>query len=458
MATITRENLGAYHAKITVKLEKYDYLPAYEKSLKEYAKTANVPGFRKGAIPASMVKKMAGQNLFNQEIVAAAGRQLENYLKKERVVIFGQPMPMNTGTGLPSMTNPSEVDISFEIGVKPDFMIPALQQPARLTAYKVPVTDAMLEDELERIKRRFGNIVPKDALTDREDVVTGNFIPCDAHAAATGPEVEETTIVLGALPVKLQELLMGKGAGDVILFDPKAICTPEELHPFVHEGLKVANDDDLNEYYLFRIAKTGMLEAMEMGFELYEKVFPNTFVTGETDFREKVRTEVQREYDRMARERFHSEIYELLVHTTPITLPVTFLKRWLKEGGEQPKTELEVEHGFSAFEHQLRWQLITEFIMAETKISVSRSEVVTDIRTRILAYYGMDADEDAPWLGPYMEKVTKDNSMMDETYRRILTEKIFGWLENQFNTELKEIDEAAFFKLPHPHTAYHHHH
>ena len=81
---------------------------------------------------------------------------------------------------------------------------------------------------------------------------------------------------------------------------------------------------------------------MESGFELYTKVFPNDMITEEKVFREKVREEIQREFDRLGRERFHNEIFELLVHSTPITLPVTFLMRWLKEGGEVPKTELEV--------------------------------------------------------------------------------------------------------------------
>ncbi|NDC42628.1 MAG: trigger factor family protein, partial [Chitinophagia bacterium] len=287
MATITRENLGAYHAKITVKLEKFDYLPAYEKSLKQFAKTANVPGFRKGMIPAGIVKKMAGQNMFHKEIVNAAGSQLENYLRRERIALLGQPMPLNTGAALPDMNLPTDTEISFEIGVKPDFEIPALQHPHPMTAYRVLVNDTMLNDEMERIRRRFGNIEPKEVLNDREDVVIGNFEPCNAEGASEGEQLEETTIVLGALPVKLQEMLQGKQAGDTVIFDPRTITTQEEFGPFIHEGLKT-NDHDLHGHYKFTISKTGMLVAMDMGFELYEKVFPNTFIAGETDFREKV--------------------------------------------------------------------------------------------------------------------------------------------------------------------------
>ncbi len=48
MATVTRENIGLLNDKITVKVAKDDYLPSFEKALKQYSKTANIPGFRKG--------------------------------------------------------------------------------------------------------------------------------------------------------------------------------------------------------------------------------------------------------------------------------------------------------------------------------------------------------------------------------------------------------------------------
>ena len=47
MAIVSKENIGLLNEKLTVKLEKTDYLPAFEKSLKEYSKKANIPGFQK---------------------------------------------------------------------------------------------------------------------------------------------------------------------------------------------------------------------------------------------------------------------------------------------------------------------------------------------------------------------------------------------------------------------------
>ncbi len=456
MATVTRENIGTLHDKVTVKLTKEDYLPSVERTLKQYAKTANVPGFRKGMVPMGMVRKMAGQSIFSEEVVRTAGRQLEDYMKSERLAIFAQPMILPDADIRLDINNPSEVDFSFEIGIKPEFEITAIKNRAKLTAYKINVTDKMMEDELERIKRRFGKVETQETVTSKEDVIYCTFAPSDADGNLTGADKKEETVLLDKMPVKLQEQLMGKISGSVIVFRPADVCTPEELKAFLKDPLK-AGEEAAEHFYLLTLDKIGLLIPMEMGFELYEKVFPSAVIAGETDFREKLTVELQREFDRIARERFHNEIFELLVHSTEITLPVPFLKRWLKEGGEKPKTELEVDSEFGSFEHQLRWQLISDKVIHDNKIAVTRDEVYNDIKARVMAYYGMDVEDEAPWMDSYMEKVYKDEKMKDETFRRILTDKIFAVLENQFDTEMKEIDESEFFKLPDAHAAHHHH-
>lgn len=457
MATVARENLGTLHDKVTVKLTKEDYLPSFEKSLKQYAKTANVPGFRKGMVPAGMIRKMAGPAMFNEEVIRSAGRELETYMQNEKLAIFAQPMilPNETPVKL-DINNPTDVEFAFEIGLKPDFEIPAIKNRAKLNAYKINVTDKMMDDEIERIKRRYGKVEDQDAVTSKDDVIYCTFEPCDANGNVTGDKLEETAL-LEKMPAKLQDMLMGKKADDTMVIVPAEVCTAEELPKFLKDPLK-AGEDKASHHYKLTLTKVGLLEPKEMGAELFAAVFPNDMVADEAAFREKIKVELQREYDRIARERYHNEIFELLVHDTPITLPVAFLKRWMREGGEKMRSAEEVENEFSGFEHQLRWQLISDEVIRENGISVTRDEVKNDIKTRVLAYYGMDAEDEAPWMNSYIDKVMQDEKMADETYRRLLTDKIFMTLEGKFDTEMKEISEEEFFKLPDAHAAHHQHH
>ncbi len=456
MATVARENLGTLHDKVTVKLTKEDYLPSFEKSLKQYAKTANVPGFRKGMVPAGMIRKMAGQQMFNEEVIRSAGKHLEDYMQKEQLAIFAQPMIMPSEQPVKlDINSPSDVEFTFEIGIKPEFEIPAIKNKAKLTAYKIIASEKMMDDEIERIKRRSGKVEDQEAVTGKDDVIYCTFEACDADGNVTGAKIEETAI-LEKMPVALQEKLKGMKAGESMVIVPAEVCTAEELPKFLKDPLK-AGEAGANQHYKLELSKVGLLIPAEMGPELYAQVFPSTEVADEADFREKVKVELQREFDRIARERYHNEIFELLVHSTPITLPVDFLKRWMREGGEKPKSAAEVEAEFSGFEHQLRWQLISDKVIGEHRIAVTRDEVKNDIKTRVLAYYGMDAEDEAPWMDGYMDKVMQDEKMADETFRRLLTDKIFLALEGQFSTEMKEIGEEEFFKLQDPHSMHHHH-
>lgn len=459
MATVTRENIGTLHEKITVKLGKDDYMPSFEKSLKNYAKSANVPGFRKGNVPSGMVKKMYGQSIFSDEVLRAAGDKLEEYLKKEQVEIFAQPMVLPSEKPLSlDMNTPVDVDFHFEIGLKPDFEVTPLKKKSKLTRYKVAVSDKMVDDETERITKRYGNAETQAEVTSKEDIIYSKYELCDVDGNVL-PESQmvEDTVLLEKLPVKLQDMLMGKKNEESFVIRPADICTKEELAGFMKDPLK-QTEEAANNYYKFTLTRVAKLQPRELNEELFAQIFPNDEIKDVAAFKERLRAELSKEYIRVSGERLHNEIYELLVHETPMQLPVDFLKRWMREGGEKRKSADEVEHEFGGFDHQLRWQLVSDKLIMDSGVNVSLEEVKEHIKAQVLGYFGMAVADDAPWLEGYMQKMLKDNKAMDETYRRLLFEKLFQYLETQFDINEKEVSEEEFYKLPDAHAAHHHHH
>src|SRR6185295_10085186 len=186
MATVTKENVGLLHDKITLTLDKGDYLPAFEKTLKDYSKKANIPGFRKGMVPAGLIKKMYGNSLFTDEVLRSIDRELVKYLETEKINIFAQPLPDEINLHQLDVNSPSDYHFSFEIGLKPEFELPNL--PALpTTRYKVQVTDEMINNEIARLQNRYGNMKDEETVSNEENVLNVVFTEADEN----GNEVPE---------------------------------------------------------------------------------------------------------------------------------------------------------------------------------------------------------------------------------------------------------------------------
>lgn len=458
MATVTRENLGTLHDKITVKISKEDYMPSFEKSLKQYAKQANVPGFRKGMVPAAMVRKMYGPSIFGDEVIRTAGRQLEDYLKAENLQIFAQPMIIPNSTMKADMNNAADMDFEFEIGIKPEFEIPALKNKTAITKYQVAISDKMLDDEIERTRRRFGKVEELTKVSANDEIAYLNLQACDADGNVNdAAEKVEHSGLIENYPEAFQKLLLGKSTNDTAVFVPAEMASGDALNAFMKNVLK-ADADKANGHFKLTLTKIGTIIPHDLNAELYMQVFQNQIINSPEEFKEKMRSELSKEFDNAAQRRMNDEMFELLVHSTPIELPVNFLKRWMKDGQEKPKSEAEVEKEFPSMEHQLRWELISSKIMEENKIQVTYEEVMEEIKKSVLGYFGIESEEDAPWLQSYLQKMAKEDKTIDQTYRNMLINRLFDELAKQFDVTVQEIDEESFFKLQDPHAAHHHHH
>ena len=86
------EKKDELNGTISVNITTIDYLPSYEKKLKDYGKKANIPGFRAGHAPKSMIEKMVGNNLLLEEVNELASKGLFDYIEENKLNILDQPV------------------------------------------------------------------------------------------------------------------------------------------------------------------------------------------------------------------------------------------------------------------------------------------------------------------------------------------------------------------------------
>ena len=463
MATVTKENIGLLHEKLTVKLEKTDYLPSFEKVLKEYSKKANIPGFRKGMVPAGLIKKMYGPSLFTDEVLKRVDKELIDYLQHDKLDIFAQPLPLETDVRKLDVNNPTDYTFEFEVGMKAGFELPDLAK-AKTTRYVVALTDEMIDNEVARLQNRYGNMKDEESVTTEENVLNVTFTEADAE----GNEVEAGIKKDNSLLVKYfaevsRANWMGKKAGDRMVVQLKTAFDEKEREWIIGDlGLNKEDPSSADKYFAILITKIGLLEKKELTEEFFNQLYPGGEVKTEADLRNKIHEQIRAYWNGQANNQIHDQVFHVLVDHTAIKFPEGFLKKWVKTQGDsstgaQGKTDEEVEKEFPTFISQLKWTLITDKIVQENGIQVTPDEIRSFAKQQLFSYMsGAELNEDQPWVSDYVEKMMKDRKYVDDAYNRIQAQKIFQWAETQVKPVEKDISAEEFTKMVEEHQ--HHQH
>ena len=455
MATIVRENIGLLHDRLTVKVNKEDYYPSFEKKIKEYSKTANIPGFRKGMVPVGMIKKMYGSSIFTDEILKSVEKELYTYLNKEKPEIFAQPLPLPNDISNVDINNPVEHEFSFEMGLKPGFSLPDFKK-AKPVFNKVAVTDAMVDEEISRMQIKAGKMTEPEAIDNEENVLNLSFTETDKNGNATeGGVVKENSLILKYFTADIQKAFKGKKIGDNVIVQLNKAFDADKLAMMQQDfGFDKDDAEAGKKYFSVAITKIGLIEKRAIDETFFNEVYPGKNITTEADLRTALKEEIQQYWEGQSRNQLHDQLYHYVLDNTKMDFPAEFLKRWLQNGGEQQKTQDQAEKEYPGFSDQLKWTLITDKLIQDNNLEVSNDELRDSMKTEIMRYFGaMSMGDDTSWLESYVDRMMKDEKQVDSSYRRLITEKIFKWIEGQVTPAEKTVTPEELNAMQH-----HHHH
>lgn len=460
MATVTRENIGQLNDKITVKLSKEDYLPSFEKALKNYSRQANIPGFRKGMVPSGLIRKMHGQSVFADEVLRIVEKQLSDFMVNEKLEIFAQPLPLpeNDSSKL-DHTAPSEYSFSFEIGLKPEIKVADLAA-AKLPYYKITVTDEMLDEETTRLQQRNGTMSEPEQIDNEENVLNLNFEELDENGEVKEDGIKkENSVLVKYFAPSFRNQLMGKKKDESLTLT-LAEAFEEKEREWILGDLGLSKDDPAAASKSFKITltKLGMVEKAPLDENLFKAVFPGKEIADEAGFRAALKEDIELQLENQSRNQLYDSIYHFLLDQTNIEFPSSFLKRWMQQSGEKPKTEEEVEKEYPSFANSLKWTLIIDQLVKENNIEVNQDDLRGFAKAQLFSYMGNmnmgQLDIEQPWVNDYVERMMKDRKFVEDSFHRIQTDKIFAVAGNQVGKDEKPISLEDFQKMQ----AEHHHH
>ncbi len=434
---ITRENIDELNAVVKVDIAKEDYSDKVEKILTDYRKSANIPGFRKGHVPMTMVKKQYGKAVLVDEVNKLLQDALGKYLVEEKLDVLGNPLPK------PQDDLDWDADtfsFEFELGLAPEFDV-KLKGKKAITHYNIVADDKMIDNQVEHIQKQYGKIVSTDAVEDASEV-TGTFV--NEEKAINN----STTITLDKIKGKTNlKKFIGAKVGDVITLKTKGLFNDDQD---LMTYLKVSQDDakGLNVELTFTISEINNRELADLDQELFDKLFGKDVVTTVTELKEKIKVDSEKQFAQQGDQKLLNDVTEYLVDSTKFDLPASFLQKWMQTAGEEPMTEEQAKEEYEKSEKSMRYQLIEGRLIQDYDLQVQFEELkafATDMIKGQMAQFGqMNPTEKE--LEDIAARILSNQDEVKRLSEQLMSQKLLGLYKKEANLKAKDITYDDFVK------------
>ena len=435
------------NAQLRVKIEAADYSPKVEEVLANYRRTANIPGFRKGKVPAGMIRKMYGKGVLVEEVNKLMQQQVFDYLNEQEMRILGNPIPTEEELDI-DWTEGNDFEFSFEVGLSPDFEV-KISAKNKLPWYKIVADDATIDRYCDDLARRYGKMTNVDK-SEAEDTLYGKFEALDAEGnlLQEGHSNEATLMISAVKDKKLQKGFIGVGPDAIIDFDVmKAFDNnTTEISSMLNMPKEELSDE--NKMWRFSVIRVNRMEPAELNQELFDKIFGEGIVESMEAFRAKVGEDIEKMYAQESERKFLNDATEYILDKTKFDLPDAFLKRWLKTVSENPLTDDQIEAEYAQYQLSTKWQMIENKIAEDNKMEITREEMMDfaggAVRQQMLQYGIPEPDEEM--VKSTVERVLQNEDEAKRISEEIFSRKLLQHFKETFKLDEKEVTYDEFVK------------
>ena len=435
---ITKQEVDALNAVLTLEIQQEDYSPQVDKILKDYRKNANIPGFRKGQVPMGMIRKQYGRAVQVDEVNKMIQQQIGSYIDKEKLEVLGNPLPVEKDE-FSWDDNPLTFD--FELGLAPSFEA-KIKTKKSVVHYHIIADDKSINEQIERIRKQYGKLIAQESVT-KDTEVNGRFF--DEQLEVDHKTQLDLTELKGK---KLIKELSGKKANDVLELNTKNLFESDLLLAR-HLGVSEEKVQDLNNVNIqFTIEEINKREPAELDQEFYDKLFGPGAISSEEELKAKLKEDGEKQFVQQSDQKLMADYTERLLEDHKFDLPSDFLKKWIRVSGEKPLTEEEALAEYEKSEKGIRYQLIEAKIIDQHELQMNFEELKAYAKEFIkaqMAQYGqMNPPEEQ--LDEIAARVMSNE---DETRRlssQLMNQKLLDLIKKEGNLKKKELNFEKFIK------------
>lgn len=449
---ITKEQKGDLNALLTITVEPADYNPNVTSSLKKMSKQVSMKGFRKGMVPMGLVKKMYGQQVLVEELDKLIQDNLNSYLKENDIEILGNPLPTDDEAFNFDVNNAeAEYSFTYELGLSPEFSLDFIGKDTEVNKYKIAVDDKTLNEEVDRLRKRFGNTSNPEEGVEKDDVLVVDLKELDAEGneKEDGKTNEDVALATDMVTDKQFKALKKLKVGDTVKVNLFELMdkTKEEIAKNLL-NLKADELEGVNEEFNLTLKKINRMEPAALDQQLFDTVFGEGEVDSEEAFKEKIREEIAKAFDMQSEQRLGYDIVGALLDKAEMPLPEDFLKRWIKRTNEKPITDEQLENEFDGFTRNLKWSLVVNKLSKEHDIKVEVDEIKDHTREQILQQFGnLGGNFPEEQMDQFVNSMLQNQEHVQKTYEALLDKKLVDHLKEQVTLKEKEVSLDEFSKL-----------
>ncbi len=417
--------------QLNVNIEKADAQDKKKKALNEFRKKVEIRGFRKGMAPMSLVEKMHGVQALVEAVNQMISEAINNHIAENKLNILGEPLPNEEKQKEIDWENDENYEFVFDIALAPQVEF-TLSKDDKIVSYNVAVSEEAKKAYKSNMLKQFGKLENTDSVKEED------FIIADLEQGEN--KVEGTYITLRQMAQEAKGQFLGKKPGESFEVNVHETFVNETDRAAL---LKVKKEElaSVEPMWKVTVKEVKTFVEAEQTQEIYDRMFGEGVVTDEAGFEAKVAERIALEYKQESDFRFVLDAREYLLNKTNIELPEEFMKRWLFTINEGKFTMEDIEKDFALFCKDFRWQMISQYIMREQKMEITREEVLAaakQIAKYQFAMYGLN-DVPEEQLNHYAESILANEKEGRRIVEKTEQDKVIGYVKSVVTLEEKEI-------------------
>ena len=443
---ITFEAPDKINGLMTITLESADYQPEVEKTLKDYRKRANIPGFRPGQAPMGMIKRQFGTSVKVDAVNKLLGEKLYEYVRENKIQMLGEPLPSEQQEAL-DFESDKPLTFKFDIAVAPEFEA-KLSGKDKVPFYNITVDDKLIDQQVEMYQSRAGQYEKVEQFdAEQRDMLKG-----DLREVNGSIEVADAVLMPQYMKVDDQKKLFdGCKLGDIITWNPRKAYPESDVE--VSSLLKIQKEEvkDHEGDFTFQITEISRFVKAEVNQALFDQTFGEGTVKSEKEFRQKIADQISQQFKADSDYKFLLDIREHMEKKVgKLEFPEAILKRVMIQNNKDRKDAQEyVEKNFELSIKELGWHLIKEQLVAAQGIKVEEDDlkqVAKEAARAQFAQYGMSNVPDE-YLDNYAQEMLKKHENVDGLVDRAVDVKLIDAVKKLVKLNEKAVSLEDFNKM-----------